>query len=318
MSTSTRTIVEKADIAVANLISTGGYLNPMQANTFIRMLLDQPTLLNQVRVVPMNAPTMEINKIGFTSRILKKATSATALSSGDRSKPVTDQVTLSTKEVIAEVHLSYDVLEDNIERGSLEQTVMSLIAERTALDLEELLLLGDTDLVGSDAYLGLLNGLIKQSTSHIVDYTDGGGTGITKTIFKHGVKAMPNKYMRDRNSLRFFTSPDVETEYADSIATRLTALGDDRQQGWYPNRAFGIPIIGAALMPDDKYLLLNPKNAIFGVQRQIMIETNRDIRARVMIIVLTMRLDIKLEEEDAVVKAVGLSPNDDSPTTTTT
>jgi hypothetical protein len=49
-----------------------------------------------------------------------------------------------------------------------------------------------------------------------------------------------------------------------------------------------------------------------------MIETDRDIRARVMIIVLTMRLDLKLEEEDAVVKAVGLSPNDDSPTTTTT
>ena len=65
----TNDIVDKADLAVSDLISDGGYLNPMQANTFIRMMIDQPTLLNEIRVVPMSGPTMEINKIGFTSRI---------------------------------------------------------------------------------------------------------------------------------------------------------------------------------------------------------------------------------------------------------
>jgi hypothetical protein len=49
-----------------------------------------------------------------------------------------------------------------------------------------------------------------------------------------------------------------------------------------------------------------------------MIETERDIRARNLVVVVTLRMDLKFEEEDAVVKCVGLNPNEDTPTTTTT
>lgn len=308
----TRDILEKADIAVSDLISDGGYLNPMQANVFIRLLIDQPTILNQVRVVPMNAPTMEINKIGFTSRILKKApASGTALAAVDRSKPTTEKVELSTKEVIAEVHLPYDVLEDNIERGRLEDTVMSLIAERASLDVEELIINGD--LGSGDDYLALVDGILEQATSHVVDYS-ASPVGITKTVFKDAIKAMPSKYLRNRSMMRFFTSVDAEIEYTDHLADRETQLGDARIARKTPEVAFGVPIDPVALMPDDKAIFTWPQNIIFGVQRQIMIETDRDIRARVLIVVLTMRMDLKFEEEDSVVKILGLQPN---PTTTT-
>jgi len=311
---SNRSIVEKADLAVGDLTGTGGYLNPIQANTFIRMLIDQPTLIKEVRVVPMDAPTMEINKIGFGSRILKVApASGTALDASDRSKPTTEQVTLTTSEVIAEVHIPYDVLEDNIERGRLEDTIMVLITERASLDLEELLIQGDIA-AGADAFLKLKDGMLKQSISHVVDYTDVQPT-ITKAVFKQGIKAMPNKYMRNRAAMRFYVSPDAETEYADSLADRETALGDSKIARWTPNPAYGVPVVPAALMPDDKYIFTYPKNMILGVQRKIMIETDRDIRARVLIVVLTLRIDIKYEEEDSVVKCIGLNPND-APTTT--
>jgi len=310
---SNRSIVEKADLAVSDLVSDGGYLNPIQANTFIRMMIDQPTLINEIRTVPMNAPQMEINKIGFSSRILTDAPSAgTALAANKRSKPTTDKVSLNTKEVIAEVHIPYDVLEDNIERGNLEDTIMSLIAERAALDLEELLIYGDT--ASGDTYLALLDGALKKASSHVVDWSGAGGTSISKAIFKAGIKAMPNKYMRNRAAMRFYVSPDVETEYADSLAARETTLGDGKITKWTPNYAYGVPVTPVALMPNDKYLFTYPKNLIMGIQRQIMIETDRDIRARVLIVVLTMRLDFQIEETDAVVKALGLNPN---PTTTT-
>ena len=310
-------IIDKADIAVSDLSSDGGYLNPIQANAFIRMLIDQPTLVNQVRVVPMNAPTMEINKIGFTSRILKVApSSGTALTPANRSKATTEQVTLTTSEVIAEVHIPYDVIEDNIERGVLEDTMMALITERASTDLEELLIQGNTS-TGADAFMRLKNGMLAQATSHIVDFQDSGDRTVTKNIFKWGIKAMPNKYMRNRTKMRFYVSPDCETEYADSLANRETMLGDSKITKWTPNPAFGVPVYPAALMPDTNYILCNPKNCILGIQRQIMIETDRDIRARVLIVVLTMRLDIKYEEEDAIVKGTGFLPNDDEPTTTT-
>lgn len=311
-----REVVDKADLAVSDLVSDGGYLNPIQSSTFIRMLIDQPTLLNLIRVVPMNAPTMEINKIGFTSRILKAApASGTALTANQRSKPVTDQVTLTTKEIIAEVHIPYDVLEDNIERGVLEDTIMSLITERAAFDLEELIILGNT--ASADTYMALANGVLKQATSHIVDYS-AAPVAISKTIFKAGIKAMPNKYLRNRSAMRFFTSPHTDIEYADSLAGRETTLGDGKVTGWSPNYAYGVPLEPAALMPNWNYIFTFPKNFIFGVQRDIMIETDRDIRARVLIVVLTLRIDIKFEEEDAVVKCQGLEPDTTTTSTTTT
>lgn len=310
---STKSIIEKADMAVSDLVSNGGYLNPIQAATFIRMLQEQPTLLNEIRVVPMNAPTMEINKIGFANRILRKApVSGTALASSDRSKPTTDKVTLTTKEIIAEVHIPYDVLEDNVERGGLEDTIMALITERASLDLEELLITGDLD--SSDDYLALADGCLVQSQSHVVDFT-ASQPSITRGVFKAGLKTMPNKYLRNRSAMRFYTSPHAEIEYADSLAARETPFGDAKVTGWTPNYAYGVPVKAAALMPNDKYLFTWPKNFILGIQRRIMIETDRDIRARVLIVVLTLRIDIKYEEEDAVVKCLGLNVGQVSTTT---
>jgi hypothetical protein len=148
--------VQKADMALSDLVSNGGLLNPEQTDTFIRTLINSPTMLNAARVVTMRAPQKKINKIGFGSRVLRKAVSATPLTSGQRVKPDLGQITLNTKEVIAEVRLPYDVLEDNIEGGNinaaadsspggLHATVVTLLAERAALDLEELAILGDDD-----------------------------------------------------------------------------------------------------------------------------------------------------------------------------
>jgi len=139
MGSTNQDLIQKADLALADL-ATAGKLNPEQTDRFIRTLIDQPTLLNQVRTVAMGAPQMKINKIGFGSRILQPAVSATALSSGSRAKPDLGQVQLDTKEVIAEINIPYDVIEDNIEKGNvnvplqtgaggLHQTIVDLIAE---------------------------------------------------------------------------------------------------------------------------------------------------------------------------------------------
>jgi hypothetical protein len=89
--------------------------------------------------------------------------------------------------------------------------------------------------------------------------------------------------------MRFYVSPHAEIEYADSLANRETPFGDSKVTGWTPNYSFGVPVKAAALMPDENYILTWPKNMILGVQRKIMIETDRDIRARVLIVVLTLR-----------------------------
>lgn len=308
-----QSLIRKADIALSDLTNDGGLLNPEQTDTFIRTLIDSPTILNACRTVTMNAPTRKINKIGFGSRILRKATSATALDAGDRVKPDLAQIELNTKEIIAEVHIPYDVLEDNIEGGNinagatgspggLHNTIVTLIGERAALDLEELLLLGDSG--SGDPYLALLDGWLKRSTAHVVSAA---GATISKDLMKAGVKAMPDKYLRNRAQMAHFVSVDNETEYRDTYASRMTSLGDTMLQGTGDLYAFGSQVRGVPLMPAANGLYTNPLNLIFGIQRRITIEYDKDIRSRVFIIVLTCRVANQIEETDAVVKYTNIA-----------
>jgi hypothetical protein len=305
-------VVQKADMTLADL-ATAGKLNPEQTDRFIRTLIDQPTLLASVRTVAMGAPEMKINKIGFGSRVLRPAVSATPLADADRVKPDLGQVNLATKEVIAEVHLPYDVIEDNIEKGNvnvplqtgaggLHQTIVDLLAERAALDLEELGIQGDTANV-ADAYLALQDGYLKLATANV---TNVGGV-FDKAAVKAALKTMPTRYLRNRSAMSHFVSVDNETEIRDQYGARQTALGDQQVQGLLPVYIYGSKVTPVALMPGTGGLFTDPMNLIFGIQRNIMIEYDKDIRARVFVVVLTCRIDFAIEETNAVVKYTGIT-----------
>jgi len=301
--TNSRTIIEKADMAVAQMITDGGYLNEEQFDTFYRKLIDEPTLLGNVRTVRMKSPKMNIDTIGFGSRILRAApSSGIALPADQRVRPAFGQVNLETEEVIAEVRIPYDALEDSIERGNLENTIMQMLTGRVSLDLEELLINGDTS--SADPYLALHDGALALA-GHTYDGT--ALTAIDKDAFKAALQEMPTQYLRNLSAMNFLMSWHNVIEYRDTLATRSTGAGDE----FYLNRptvsAFGVPIIPAALMPNTEILFTYPQNLIFGVQREVMIETDKDITSRVLIVVLTMRIAIQAEEADAIVKVDNIS-----------
>ncbi len=310
---SNQSLIQKADLALADLAANGGLLSPEQTDRFIQTLIESPTILNAARVVSMNGPQKKINKIGFGSRVLRRAVSGTALADSQRAKPDLGQITLNTKEVIAEIHLPYDVLEDNIEGGNisaamgtsaggLQDTLVSLLGSRAALDLEELAILGDTS-NQTDEYLSLTDGFLKLANHHVVDAQN---ATLSKDIFKAAIKAMPDKYLRVRSDVNFFVSVDNETEYRDTVANRVTGLGDAALVTASALAAFGSPIVAAPLMPNQKGIYTNPNNLIFGVQRRVNIEYDKDIRARKFIVVLTARVDFQIEEPDAVVQIINL------------
>ena len=59
---SNRSILEKADLALSDLVAGGGLLKPAQARQFLQMVTKESTLLRQVTAVPMKAPKQEIPK----------------------------------------------------------------------------------------------------------------------------------------------------------------------------------------------------------------------------------------------------------------
>lgn len=307
-------IIKKADMALADL-SSGGGLSPEMSDRFIRQLIDQPTLLKRCRTVGMNSPQMQINKIGFGSRILRPAAESTALIAGDRVKPTLGKVTLTTKEVMAEVRLPYAVLEDNIERavaatndpsnsgkGGIHQTIVDLIAERAALDLEELAVKGDTS--SGDTYLALLDGWLKLTTTNVLNAAS---APYSKDVVKAVAKLMPSRFMRNPTKMVHFVSTQNEIEMRDVLASRQTGLGDGHIASTNPVFVYGSQIAGAAMMPAANSLFVDPENLIFGIHRNISIEFDKDIRTREYVIVLTTRVDFKIEEEPAVVKVTSLS-----------
>ncbi|CAF1787062.1 phage major capsid protein [Bacillus subtilis] len=301
--------IRKAEMTLSSLKS-GGLMNPTQASAFIRMVQDTPTILKDSRVIQMDHDTQKIEKIGFGQRILRAAQEGKALADDQKAVPTTSTVDLSTKEVIAEIDITYDTLENNIEGEGLQDTIMQILAERAAVDIEELIVNGDTS--SSDPFLAQINGIRKQAASHIVDAA---GEELSRQIFKRGYKAVPPKYLRIPQEFRFYTSPGIEVEWKDRVADRQTSLGDAAVQGGLSS-AFGVPVKGIANMQPytigeadattdvSDIILTHPKNIILGFSRNIRIEVDKDIRARKFIIVLTAKLDSKFEEEDAVAKIV--------------
>lgn len=316
--TTNSSLLRKADLAIADLQANGGELLPEQGASFIRKLIKQPTMIRECRVVEMGASKRKINKIGFGQRILRKAQSGVALTADQRSKPTTSQIELDTKEQIAEVRIPYDVMEDNIERamaanneasntgpGGLRQTIIDLIAERSALDLEELAILADTDYTNpgdadDEAYLSQLDGWLKRGSTD-GNVADAGNATISKSVFKQGLKTMPSQYLRNRSALQHYVSVNNETEYRDTLADRGTALGDQMTQGQSPAYAYGSPVRGVAMMPEDRGVYTDPLNLIFGIQRQMSMEFDKNITERVYIIVVTCRIDFQIEEPEALV-----------------
>ena len=304
-----RTILEKADLALADLTAGGGLLQPAQAQKFIRILIQESVVLKMSTVVPMRSPKQLIEKIRFGGRILRAGTEATALAAGDRVKPDLGSVELDAQLFKAEVRLNNEVLEDSIERGALRQTIMQLMGESISRDMDEVIVQGDT--ASGDAFLAKLDGILKQATSNVVDAA---GATTNKTIFKDMLKAMPSEFLRNRKQLRYMTSVDSEIDYRDSLAERATVVGDKFLEQDAPVAYSGIPVVDVPLFPENlgvgndstNVLLTDPKNVNVGIWRNIRLETDKDISEGVLIIVATMRFDVKYAEETAAVKSINV------------
>lgn len=291
---------QKASLALSDLNTAGG-LTPEQTDRFIRTMIKQPTILNEARRVDMNSPEKEINKIKFGDRIFYAASEATAPTAGEQSKPGLSKVTLQTKEVIAEVPINDSVLEDNIEREDLQNTIVDLMAVAAARDFEELAILGDTG--SGDSYLALFDGLLEMSSSHTVDAA---GAKPSPSLFNDVVKAMPVQYLRNRRDFRFYVPNSVEDDYRLALASRGTGMGDAMLSSDQDIPVFGSLLRGASLMPASNMIYTNPQNIIFGIQRDVRVEMERKASQRLTNIVMTARIALEYEEEDAVVKVINI------------
>lgn len=316
---SAMTAIQKADMALGDLAS-GGRLTTQQFVDFMRVPILESVLMKYVRVQPMDSHSMEISKISAPTQVMHGSTSGQALLAGQRAKPVFDKVTLSSKKLSGAVFIPDEALEDSIEREKLAATVRDLVSRQVGADMEKLMIQGDTaDTSDHASLLTVTNGIIKLASSNIAAI---GGAYLGKTVLEAIDLKLPDVYRTTQDKMVFLTSHRAGIYYRSALAARQTAKGDEvlveglGTVGGTPSFALfnGVPVMPVPLFPsrlgmgsnETVCLYLNPKVIVFGVQRDIRFETERDAGAGGTTVHITTRVDVEYEHEPMVVKATGI------------
>jgi len=294
-------------------LAGGGLLGTAQAERFIDMSIDQSVMLKDARVVRMRSAVMELDKIATTGRVSQLKSEGIAPES--LSEPAFSKVTLTAVDIITPFEITAEALEDSIERGDLEETVIRVMARQTATDLEELAIQGDMG--SADPFLVGLDGWrVQAQEGHTVDLE---GATLDKSGLSAMYRALPDAYKRNHGDLRFYFAPVAVQDWHDTFSDRGSALGDEALISRAAPPYMGVPVVSVPNIPTDlegiggyegsnlSFGLLTPReNLVFGVHRQVRIEKDKDILRGVNIYTITTRVAVALEETDAIVVAVNV------------
>jgi hypothetical protein len=257
MSLSNEELVQKA-VITTDALAAAGKLNPAQSDKFLDFVVDETVLKNNARVVRFRNESLEIDKLNIGVRV--SMPKAEAQDPGLRRGVSTSKIPLTPKEIVTPFEIGDLFKEVNIEGEQVEQHIVQMMAKATGNDLEELYINGDT--LGpailesnykdggstteyvKDNYLALQDGWAKLATgAHVVDAA---GANIGLSIFGKLLRALPTKFRRNKNALRWFISPDLWQLYLEKLATRATALGDaaaaGAEHGPFGVRAVPVPL----------------------------------------------------------------------------
>lgn len=295
-------------------LAAGGLLNAQQTDRYIQMVVEQSAMLKEARVVRMRGPVMELDKIATTGRVSQLK--AEGIAPETLAEPAFAKVNLASVEVITPFEITFEALEDSIEHGNLENTIIEAMSRQTATDLEELAVLGDTNSV--DPYLAGLDGWRKQADAGQVVSAD--GATLDKSVLAKMYRALPNQYKRNHRDLRFYFGPAAIQDWNDSFSERPSALGDAALTSAGAPPYMGVPLVPVPVIPTNLaaiapyagqgqysfgFLTLRD-NLIFGVQRRVRIDRQRDVLRGVNIYVISTRLAVAFEEPEAVVVGVNV------------
>lgn len=308
MPISNRGIIRKAAGALTTAGVSSGLLNPEQSRQFMRQAMEATPLTQLVRHEMRRARSGEVDKIGIAGRILRGKTENT--DDGYRAKPTFGQVDYQTVAVRLPWEITEETLRENIEGQGLEATITNLMTRQVGIDQEDLCLNGDTATESTDPdydFLKLNDGWIKQIAAggHVVDHAS---AGMSLDVFYKALRSLPNKYNNGR--LRWIMSPHRQQEWERYILDKAVTVGGIISDRRVENPC-SIPAIAAPAMPDDKLLLVDPKNLIVVNTYDMKIRKTTEGKDAVMqdkrFYVIHFDFDTIVEELDAAAIVTNLN-----------
>ena len=311
----------------------GGYLSIEQADSFIDHIFDAAVLWKEATKRKMNASYAEWPTVRVGARIVRKATEGT--DTGQNAGASFTKVSISTTKLRLDWEVTTESLEDNIEGESLDSHLLRLFTHQLAQDLEELSIHGDT--ASSDDLLKSFDGWHKKALAngHVRAALGGTGNGqLSRDHFNQAVRAMPAKYMRNKNAVRFYASTPACHKYLYSLGTEGAQVDEIVAQNYnnYPGpqgspgivaRPLGIGLVevpmfdtnfnetnaGTGSGPLDSTSFLeftNPSNRLIGIQREIRILKQYVQKKDTFEYTCFVRLGIGVQDWDSYVTITGI------------
>lgn len=296
-------------------------LAPEKFNQFVRAMQARTVILPEARFVEMNSHVTDIDRVGFTSRVLTIGTSLDGtqkvLEENEFSKPIFATNKLVAKEMQAITAIRDRALRRNIERGGFENTLVDLFGEAAGRDLEEWAIFADTD-NETDSLLGLTDGWIVKAKNKVYgegdnkdfDPNDPNDDDYPENVLKALLDALPKEFLVNRAEWRFYVPYEIEDGYRDFLKKRGTALGDRAQTEGGGLMYKGIPVVYCPMLERASEdvgrvaMLQHPDNMVWGVFHEVTIEREREAKARRTDFVLTIEADCHYEDENGAVVAL--------------
>lgn len=313
-----RELLRKAAISSSTLPQV--ILNRQQTEAFLDDVVDETNLLKGIRNVRKDHPSGELSRLYFSAPVTEDA-SLTA-STKTPSEAIVDYDSVKLR---CAFDLKTDFVED-IKALSPEdgrKRIAKLFATQVGNDLEQLAFEGDSDISGTltaaNRLEGANDGFIKILDDDIpaAQDIDAAGAAASKKLLFEMLQAMPSKYKRNKNNLRWITGPSTTEKWMYDAATRDTELGDKSLEGRV-GRPFGVRFLECGLMPEDlvyhtadtdctQIILADPKNLLYIVQRKVTWEWDRAPRSDQWEVTIHMRVDYVIEIVGAIVRAKNIS-----------
>jgi hypothetical protein len=334
-------VIEKVIVSTELGNPFGAGLKRDQADRFIDYMWDATVLGQQVRQVRLNANELEIQKIGVGERIIRAAQEAvdTGENQGvvfSRISLTTRKIRLDyeiSKETL-EDNIENGGFEDHLARlfasqmgNDLEDLAVNGDKDYTGAGRGTLNIFDGWRKVLLNGGNGSQGSPLTEGAAHVVD---AGGSKLNLAVFNRALRAMPRKFMGNRPSLRFYTGSGLISDYLYSIAADTDgtlnatvgaqiinngAVTVEGPAGFSTGNAFGIrvqevPVFdetqngtysGAGTKDHGDVWLLDPRNLIWAVKRDIEIFKEFKIKKDTYEYTIYARVGLGVENTDAVV-----------------
>lgn len=287
--------------------STGGNMNQQQLDEFILEGVKSSSFLSEIRVETGIQKSLKLDRLGVNPRMLRPGVEATAPTAGDNVVPAYRE--LIPAEVVAYESLSYSFLRQALGgaadfnpdvKTKVEMQIQQLLQAQYMADIVDLFFNGDTG-SGTD-FLTCIDGFLKKAaadgTVHADSYSE---ASKLYDVFVAMLNALPEQYQQDPADLRFYVSKKNKRRYKTEEALRETLKGDELRFANIPVYCEDVLIRDVFAIPDDKIILTLPKNLAVGWGTEMLIERDKDIKKRVIDLVMTSSVAANYVIGDAVV-----------------